>query len=114
MAELTSDYRPTHANNPSEVEMLRAEIQALRQSVWNIEQVVLSQDALSNDKEHLPARVTVANVNIGFWAMVNLLVTAAIASIPALVILFFVGLLVIAILGSIGGLLPAFLSGILS
>ena len=85
----------------TEFEMLRAEIRALRQSVWHIEQMALSQTAASQDGQGKPQSVVVANVNIGFWAMVNLLVTAALAAIPAMIILFLVGLIFWGVLGAI-------------
>ena len=77
----------------SESEMLRAEIQALRQSVWHIEQIASSQQGEIQNRRGKPPAVTVANVNISFWAMVTLLVTAAIAAIPALIILLIISAL---------------------
>ena len=81
----------------TEAHLLRAEIQAMRQSIWNIEQMAMSQQAEIEGQRGKSQKVVVTNVNIGFWAMVNLLVTAAIAAIPALIVLIIFGLILWAI-----------------
>jgi len=52
---------------------------------------------MSNEKNE----VVVVDVKIPFWSMVTLLVKWALASIPALIILFFVGVALSALFGVI-------------
>ncbi len=75
------------SDQPSDAQLLLAEVQALRRSVSNLEKIAGTQA----DLQAQASRVVVTNVSIGFWAMVSLLVTAAIAAIPALLILGVVG-----------------------
>src|SRR5688500_19637382 len=64
--------------------------------------------AENNPQTHTPpnqwaaAPVTVTDVNMPFGSMVRFMVKWAIASIPAVVILFAVGALCVAVLGGIG------------
>lgn len=85
----------------TEFEMLRAEIQALRQSVWHIEQMALSQTAAAQENEGKGHAVTVSNVSIGFWAMVVLMVKAAFAAIPAIIIIFLIWLVLAGVLSGV-------------
>ena len=54
-------------------------------------------DARDND------RITIVDIRMPFWSMVIFMVKAAIASIPAFIILSVIGSLVFALLGSLFG-----------
>ena len=47
--------------------------------------------------------VQLVHIDLPFWNMVNFMVTAAIAAIPAFIILFLIGMVLMAIFGGIVG-----------
>jgi len=56
------------------------------------------------EPDQLPARVSIVDVRMPFWSMVVFLVKLSIASIPAFIILSFLGAAVFALLGWFGAL----------
>jgi hypothetical protein len=51
-------------------------------------------------------RVVVTDVQMPFWSMVTFMIKWAIAAIPAIIILMFIGVFVVGIFGGLGALLP--------
>jgi hypothetical protein len=49
--------------------------------------------------------VVVTNIQMPFWSMVTFMVKWAIAAIPAIIILFILGVILAAVLGGIGGVM---------
>ena len=58
--------------------------------------------AVKKAKENQPQKVVVADISMSFGSMVSFMVKWAIASIPALIILFMIGAFLFAMFGGIG------------
>ena len=64
-----------------------------------------ASDAVSMSNGQSPTvRVTVVDFDMEFWSLVRLMVKAAIAAIPAVIILVFIAMAVAAVLGVVFGL----------
>lgn len=59
-------------------------------------------DWLAQEPKEAATRVTVVDINMPFGSMVGFMVKWAIAAIPAIVILFVIGVVLFGILGAIG------------